>query len=34
MLAKARDQRFSSAEEVIEAIGIAREARSREPTAA
>jgi DNA-binding response OmpR family regulator len=34
MLAKARDQRFSSAEEVIEAVGIAREARSREPTAA
>jgi serine/threonine protein kinase len=34
MLAKARDQRFSSAEEVIEAVGLAREARSREPTAA
>ena len=34
MLAKARDQRFGSAEEVIEAVGTAREARSREITAA
>ncbi|MEJ0036323.1 MAG: protein kinase [Gammaproteobacteria bacterium] len=34
MLAKARDQRFSSAEEVIDAIGTAREARSSQPTAA
>jgi len=34
MLAKARDQRFSSAEEVIDAIGTAREARSPQPTAA
>jgi serine/threonine protein kinase len=34
MLAKARDQRFASAEEVIEAVGTAREARSQEPTAA
>ena len=34
MLAKARDQRFSSAEEVIDAVGTAREARNAEPTAA
>lgn len=34
MLAKARDQRFSSAEEVIDAVGTAREARSQQPTAA
>jgi DNA-binding NarL/FixJ family response regulator len=34
MLAKSRDQRFASAEEVIEAVGTAREARNREPTAA
>ena len=34
MLAKARDQRFGSAEEVIEAVGTAREARNREITAA
>lgn len=34
MLAKARDQRFSSAEEVIDAVGTARETRSPEPTAA
>jgi serine/threonine protein kinase len=34
MLAKSREQRFGSAEEVIEAVGTAREARSREPTAA
>jgi DNA-binding response OmpR family regulator len=34
MLAKSRDQRFASAEEVIDAVGTAREARSKEPTAA
>ena len=34
MLAKSRDQRFSSAEEVIDAVGTARESRSAEPTAA
>jgi len=34
MLAKSRDQRFGSAEEVIEAIGTARETRSPQPTAA
>ena len=34
MLAKSRDQRFASAEEVIEAFGTAREARLSQPTAA
>jgi len=34
LLAKSRDQRFSSAEEVIDAIGAAREARNPQPTAA
>ena len=34
MLAKSREQRFASAEEVIEAVGTAREARSPQPTAA
>jgi DNA-binding response OmpR family regulator len=34
MLAKARDQRFASAEEVIDAMGTAREARNPQPTAA
>lgn len=34
MLAKSRDQRFASAEEVIEAFGTAREARFSQPTAA
>ena len=34
MLAKSREQRFGSAEEVIEAIGTARETRSPQPTAA
>ena len=34
MLAKSRDQRFGSAEEVIEAVGTARETRSQQPTAA
>jgi DNA-binding response OmpR family regulator len=34
MLAKARDQRFASAEEVIDAVSTAREARSAQPTAA
>ena len=34
MLAKSRDQRFSSAEEVIDAVGTARETRSPQPTAA
>jgi len=34
LLAKARDQRFASAEEVIDAVGAAREARSREASVA
>jgi eukaryotic-like serine/threonine-protein kinase len=34
MLAKSREQRFASAEEVIDAIGAAREARDLQPTAA
>ncbi len=34
MLAKSREQRFGSAEEVIEAVGTARETRSSQPTAA
>jgi DNA-binding NarL/FixJ family response regulator/predicted Ser/Thr protein kinase len=34
LLAKSRDQRFASAEEVIDAVGAAREARKAEPTAA
>jgi DNA-binding response OmpR family regulator len=34
LLAKARDQRFASAEEVIDAVGTAREARSPQSTAA
>jgi DNA-binding response OmpR family regulator len=34
LLAKAREQRFASAEEVIDAIGSAREARNPQPTAA
>ena len=34
MLAKSREQRFGSAEEVIEAVGTARETRSPQPTAA
>jgi DNA-binding response OmpR family regulator len=34
LLAKARDQRFASAEEVIDAVSTAREARSAHPTAA
>ncbi|MEJ1964453.1 MAG: protein kinase [Gammaproteobacteria bacterium] len=34
LLAKSRDQRFASAEEVIDAVGTAREARSAQPTAA
>jgi eukaryotic-like serine/threonine-protein kinase len=34
LLAKAREQRFASAEEVIDAIGSAREARKPQPTAA
>jgi DNA-binding response OmpR family regulator len=34
LLAKSRDQRFASAEEVIDAVGTAREARRLQPTAA
>ena len=34
LLAKSRDQRFGSAEEVIDAVGTAREARNLQPTAA
>jgi len=34
MLAKSRDQRFASAEEVIDAVSVARESRSVQPTAA